>query len=41
VSPDLTLGIVVALVGTLGTVVLLGLVALLGAALRRIFPAAR
>lgn len=40
-SPDLQLGIVIAIVGTTGTLVLLTIVALFGALLRRLFPAGR
>jgi hypothetical protein len=40
-SADLQLGVVIAIVGTVGTLVLLGVVALFGALLRRVFPAGR
>jgi len=40
-SSDLQLGVVIAIVGTVGTLVLLAVVALFGALLRRVFPAGR
>ncbi len=38
-SPELSVGVVVALVSTLGTLAALGVIALFIAALRRVFPA--